>query len=309
MKSCAIVSTTILGKKILPIIKKKLNVKFLITLDKSISKKKSLYFDLENYYKRNNVQVIKIKSINSKKIINLIKKNNIDYILQLDWSEKFTNSLIKAPKVMCIGLHPSPLPKGRGAAILNWKIILREYGDWGCSLFKMDNNFDSGPIIDCEKFGISRDDDIISLYKKFHNSAKKILKNNLISFASGKIILKDNNFSKYKYYKKRTPKQSEIFFSWSPIRILSYYKALQNPFPNIFFQTNNKFNIKVLGVKILNRKYNATCGTLIKFLNNNYLIVIVRKQQAIKIKIDQKYIKLLKKNYKYGNSDNLKSLL
>ena len=44
-------------------------------------------------------------------------------------------------------------------------------------------------------------------------------------------------------------------------------------------------------------------------MNNNYLIVIVMKQQAIKIKIDQKYIKLLKKNYKYGNSDNLKSLL
>lgn len=306
MSSCIIVSTTILGKLLLPIINNFFDINFLITLDKSISKTKSLYFDLEKYYVSKKINVIKVKTINSKKIINIIKKNNIDYIFQLDWSEKFSNELINSPNKMCVGLHPSPLPKGRGAAILNWKIIFREYGNWGCSLFKMDNNFDSGPIIATQKFIIDKNDDIQTLYSKFYGASKIIFKNNSIKILNNNFTLKPNNFSKYKYYKRRTPDQSIISFSWSSERILCYYKALKHPFPNIYFKFLDNLKINISKVVLLNKNYDYPCGKIVKLLKNNYLVVVVRNKKAIKLQVSKRDYNILKVVYRKGISVNFK---
>ena len=54
---------------------------------------------------------IKATSVNSKKFREEVKKLDTDIILVGSWSEKFTIETINSPKVACINVHPSLLPK------------------------------------------------------------------------------------------------------------------------------------------------------------------------------------------------------
>ena len=56
---------------------------------------------------------------------------------------------------------------GRGAAVLNWKIIESEGQDvaWGNSLFVMEEKTDTGAVIDFEPLTIEKRDDIRTAVK------------------------------------------------------------------------------------------------------------------------------------------------
>ncbi|HIE39648.1 MAG TPA: methionyl-tRNA formyltransferase [Anaerolineae bacterium] len=54
--------------------------------------------------------------------------------------------LLRLPPLGCINVHPSLLPKYRGAAPVNWAIIRGE-SETGVTTFLMDEGMDSGPIL------------------------------------------------------------------------------------------------------------------------------------------------------------------
>ena len=54
--------------------------------------------------------------------------------------------LLRLPPLGCINVHPSLLPKYRGAAPVNWAIIRGEI-ETGVTTFLMDEGMDSGPIL------------------------------------------------------------------------------------------------------------------------------------------------------------------
>ena len=78
------------------------------------------YIDLKEKY---GVNVKYIKNINDKSVYNWLKKIDPSIIIQSGWSQKFSKKILDIPKFGCI-VSPAPLPIGRGAACVNWAIIL-----------------------------------------------------------------------------------------------------------------------------------------------------------------------------------------
>ena len=103
----------------------------------------------------------------------MVKKIKPSLIIQSGWSQKFSNKILELPKYGCVGQHPAPLPIGRGAACVNWAIILG-YKIWGDTFFLMDEKFDNGDIVGQEKFLINPNDDVKSVYDKVCFTSKKI---------------------------------------------------------------------------------------------------------------------------------------
>lgn len=54
--------------------------------------------------------------------------------------------IIRGPREGCINIHPSLLPKYRGAAPINWALIRGEQ-QTGVTIMRMDEGVDSGPIL------------------------------------------------------------------------------------------------------------------------------------------------------------------
>ena len=78
------------------------------------------YSDLAVKY---NLNIHYCNNINDEETVKFIEKLVPDVILQSGWSQKFSDKVLQIPKYGCIGEHPAPLPKGRGAACVNWAIL------------------------------------------------------------------------------------------------------------------------------------------------------------------------------------------
>ncbi|HNV86935.1 MAG TPA: methionyl-tRNA formyltransferase [Candidatus Omnitrophota bacterium] len=89
-------------------------------------------------------------------------------ILPSDW--------LALPKRVALNIHPSLLPKYRGAAPINWQIINWEIRS-GVTIFRMDQGLDSGDIVAQEEVFLEEGEDALSLSKRLSRlSADMVLK-------------------------------------------------------------------------------------------------------------------------------------
>jgi methionyl-tRNA formyltransferase len=97
--------------------------------------------------KSNNISVIKLKqSINYKESLSLIKSYNPDILVSIAGNQIFRLPLIKLSKYGCLNLHSSLLPKYRGLMPSFW-VLKNNERKTGVSVFFVDENIDSGPIL------------------------------------------------------------------------------------------------------------------------------------------------------------------
>lgn len=117
---------------------------------------------------------IKVKSVNSSKFQQEIKKLNPDLIIVGSWGEKFSSQTLNL--VPCINFHPALLPKNRGANPYFWSIYLNQKIT-GLTVHFMNEKFDRGDIILKEAITISQ------------NETGKTLKNKTVALA--RIMIKE----------------------------------------------------------------------------------------------------------------------
>ena len=101
---------------------------------------------LEKISKINNIPFEIIKDINSEEVVNEIKKLSPDLISVCHFEKIISDKIIKIPKLGCINLHPSLLPKYRGLSPQHWPIINGD-GIAGITIHFIDKGIDTGDII------------------------------------------------------------------------------------------------------------------------------------------------------------------
>ncbi|MFZ6031798.1 MAG: methionyl-tRNA formyltransferase [Melioribacter sp.] len=175
--------------------------------------------------------------INNKDTIEWIRNRKPDLIIQSGWSQIWKKEVLSIPSLFCLGIHAAPLPEGRGAAILNWKLI-EGGGKWGNSLFIMEEKTDTGDILDFEPFELEERDDIRTAYLKADRTALKMLERTLPKILDGSFRRISQAGKKGSRYYRRTPKDGKMEFSWSAEKIHNYVRALTHPYPGAFFETN-----------------------------------------------------------------------
>jgi|APSaa5957512535_1039671.scaffolds.fasta_scaffold90432_1 methionyl-tRNA formyltransferase len=232
--SVIVVGCTPLARKVISSIESIVDLKGVINLTQEAGKKKSLYDHLTEFTNKNPDKVFLTDDINSPATQGWIRSLLPEVIVQCGWSQIFTKDTLKLPTLFSIGIHPAPLPVGRGAAIINWKII-EGGGPWGNSLFVMESKTDTGDILDFEPFRIEDDDDIVIAYKKVDESAVTMLLRTLPMIADDIFTRTVQDEEKATRYFKRTKKDGLMDFFWSATKILRYIRALTRPYPGAFF--------------------------------------------------------------------------
>jgi methionyl-tRNA formyltransferase len=94
-----------------------------------------------------------------------IKQFQPDIIVSLHYRKRITGSILEAARCGGINLHPSLLPKYRGANSIPWAIINGEK-QTGITFHWMTENFDEGAILLQESYDISTNDTAFSLFYK-----------------------------------------------------------------------------------------------------------------------------------------------
>lgn len=139
------------------------------------------------------LEVFQPENINDEESIKRIKEFNPDIILVVAYGQILSSHILNIPKIGCINIHGSLLPKYRGAAPINRAIINGEK-ETGITFMFMKEKVDAGEIIFQEKIDILPDETCGELYCRLSDLSAKSLPKLLEKIKSGKIerISQDN---------------------------------------------------------------------------------------------------------------------
>ena len=92
------------------------------------------------------LETVATEDVNSREVMARIESLDARLGLVIDFGQKLGPELLATMPAGCINLHASLLPKYRGAAPINWAIL---NGDerTGCTVFRVNERMDAGPIL------------------------------------------------------------------------------------------------------------------------------------------------------------------
>ena len=141
----------------------------------------------------------------------------------------FDQKTIDIPKYKIVNIHPSPLPKYRGATPGPWQIINGETQS-AVSFFQIDALPDHGPIISQIPFEISPTETAATFYNKAFNLATQNLATILESYILNPESLTPQDHTQKTYFPKFDKDKAQIDWSWDQAKIARFVRAL-NPWP------------------------------------------------------------------------------
>lgn len=140
---------------------------------------------VKKYAKSKGIKVYQPRKIkNNNEIINIIEQLKPDVICVVAYGKILPKQILDIPKLGCINVHGSLLPKYRGAAPIQWAVI---NGDkiTGITTMYMDENMDTGDIILKKEIEIGKYETTGELWNKLSKIGGELLVETLEKIENG----------------------------------------------------------------------------------------------------------------------------
>lgn len=125
------------------------------------------------------------QAVSAQDMVKILKGYNADLFVVVSFGQILKKELLSVPKICCINLHASLLPKYRGAAPINWAVINGDV-ETGVTIIRMNEFMDRGDMILTKEIAILDSDNSESLTEKLSNAGSSLLLESIDSIASGK---------------------------------------------------------------------------------------------------------------------------
>lgn len=182
-----------------------------------------------------------------------------DIIVTCAYGQIIPKAILDYPRLGCINVHASLLPKLRGGAPIH-KAIIEGYTKTGITIMYMDVKMDNGDIISQRETSITDEDNLESLHDRLSVMGKELLLDTLPSIIEGtndriKQITEEVTFG---FNIKR--EEEHIDFNKTSREVFNLIRGL-SPVPGANAILNEK-EMKIYGARISDKKANALAGTI-----------------------------------------------
>ncbi|TET66501.1 MAG: methionyl-tRNA formyltransferase [Dehalococcoidia bacterium] len=161
-----------------------------------------------------------------------------DVIVVAAFGQILPQSVLDIPKYGCINIHPSLLPRFRGASPVAAAILAGDEST-GVSLMLMDSGLDTGPILAQEQVSLSPQDTTGSLTAKLSQVAAQLLPEVLRRWTRGEITPRPQSEAEATYSAPITKEEGEIDWHLSAVEIWRQVRAFQ-PWPGAYTRWGGK---------------------------------------------------------------------
>lgn len=208
----------------------------------------------------NNIPVYQPIKARDEEFIETMKTLNPDVIVVVAFGQILPKDILEIPKLGCINVHVSLLPKYRGAAPINWVIINGEEKT-GVTTMYMDEGLDTGDMI--LKTEVNLDDNITAgeLHDKMMNIGAETLKETLKLIGEGTAPREVQNHEEFSYAPIMNKSLGNIDFSKNAMEIHNLVRGV-NPWPSAY-TTYNGVTMKIWKTKVLDEESTKDAGTII----------------------------------------------
>ncbi|WEK83330.1 MAG: methionyl-tRNA formyltransferase [Mycoplasma sp.] len=217
-------------------------------------------------HKLNLFQPLKFTS----EVVNEILATNPEVILTCSYGKIIPESIINFPKYKCINIHPSLLPKYRGASPIQAAVMNNDTVT-GISFIYMTKELDNGPILCQETINCDLNETSSSLRIKVANLIPIMIHKYFASFLTNNVKSIKQDETKATYVGMIKREDEVIDWNKKASEINAFVRALMNE--PIAYSIINNTPIKILKTEITNIKTNDFVpGTIIN-LNKNGIFV------------------------------------
>ncbi|QJC33725.1 methionyl-tRNA formyltransferase [Enterobacteriaceae endosymbiont of Donacia provostii] len=262
------------------------------------------------------INILQPKNLHSISLIKKISNYKCDIIIVVDYGLLIPNIILNIPKIFCMNVHASLLPRWRGAAPIQRALLANDLKT-GISIIKINDFLDQGDIIYQMEYSILLYDTYGSVYKKLAILGLQGLLLILNKISKGKQIkLKSQNINIIKPTYAKKISKTECKLDWKlPAKKLECMIRAFNPKPGTFFfikkkrfkvwqaevianLNNNNYIDKKPGTILSANKYGIQINTINGILNIQIIQPSGKKQMNIQNFLnDNQYKNLFKKDY------------
>ncbi len=159
-------------------------------------------------------------------------------------------AVLEAPRLGCLNVHASLLPRWRGAAPIH-RAILAGDAETGITIMQVDEGLDTGPILSVGRVPITAETTGGSLHDALAVLGAELVVDTLDGVASGRISPVAQPEEGVTYAAKLERDESRIDWSRPAVEIERQVRAF-NPWPGAWFDGGGK-RIKVLAAEVLDQ--------------------------------------------------------
>ena len=189
------------------------------------------------------------RNFKSEKDQKIFRELRADIAVVVAYGLILPNQILSSPKLGCVNIHASLLPRWRGAAPIQ-RAIMEGDDETGICIMKMDEGLDTGPVLSSRKIQITE------------NDTAKILSEKLSLLGSNLIVEVLDKLSDYKVQSQSTVgityaskiHKSEAKIDWSlPAQIIDRKIRALSPFPGAWTEINGE-RVKLLASKVIDKE-------------------------------------------------------
>ncbi|MBV7599822.1 methionyl-tRNA formyltransferase [Aeromonas sp. sia0103] len=170
-------------------------------------------------------------------------------------------AVLDTPRLGCLNVHGSLLPRWRGAAPIQ-RAIWAGDAETGVTIMQMDVGLDTGAMIRKVSCPIAFDETSASLYDKLAELGPQALVETLNAMAAGDTAAEAQDDALANYAQKLSKEEARIDWSMEAVAIERCIRAF-NPWPISWFEVAEQ-TIKVWQAEVLEQEHGQTAGTLLK---------------------------------------------
>lgn len=222
----------------------------------------------------NNIPIHTPKTLKGLEAMDLIDSIDADIIVVVAYGLIVPANILNSKKWGCLNIHPSKLPKYRGAAPLQRTIINGEKESAVC-IMQMDKGLDTGDIILQKDFSLNNRVTFKELHDKCANIGAELLIEVLDKIDKLPRIKQQKCSASYAH--KLSKQEGRVNWKEDAFEIDCKIRGM-NPWPGVYFYHNGKM-IKILEAEYTKRKHKSEIGTII---NKNFEVACGRGTLIIK---------------------------
>ena len=275
--------------------------------DKIVGRNKDVSFTpIKELAIKHNIRVLQPEKIRKEyeEIINL----KPDLIVTCAYGQIIPEVILSCPRLGCINVHASLLPKLRGGSPLHHAII-DGYDKTGVTIMYMDKGMDTGDIITQSEIDILKTDTVGTIHDKLSVLGSELLLKTLPSIIDGTNSRIKQDDSMATYCHNITHEEELIDFNKNALEIFNMVRGM-NPYPVAYFNLNSiVYKVYEVDYEITDKYSNKASGEIVLQDKNN---LIVKASDGLiylkRIKREGKKIMDIK-DYLNGEKDNLVGLV
>ncbi|MFD3684851.1 methionyl-tRNA formyltransferase [Nocardiopsis sp. NPDC058631] len=193
---------------------------------------RSGYLDYEAVTRRHDLPHVRAADVNSDEVREALAAHQVELMVVAGWSQLIHEQVLASLPLGAVGLHPSPLPVGRGRAPIPWT-ILRNMRSSAVTLFHLEREPVTGDIVDQHWFDLAADVTATGLYERVGHIQAELLVQHLDDLLEGTAPRRPQA-GHASVWPHRRPSDGHLDLTAAGSDVDRMVRALADPYPGAF---------------------------------------------------------------------------